>query len=101
MKSVWKLFTISALTLFFAFGLGRTAPAASATKLYTATASACSCCPKTCGGGTFWGCWSSPEHPDNAVTCIYQTSTGAHFNCLSCFRTVAEEPAIPRDASLN
>jgi hypothetical protein len=93
MKSMGKLFTISALTVFFAFGLGRTAPAASSLKLSTGATAACSCCPSTCGGGTYFGCWSSVDHPDNAVTCIYTNSEGKHFNCVSCMRTTTEEPA--------
>lgn len=101
MKSIGKLFTISALTVFFALGLGSTAPAASSMKLYIGATAACSCCPSSCGGGTYFGCWSSINHPDDAVTCIYTDSNGNHFNCLSCFRTAAEAPAVSKDARLN
>lgn len=84
MKPIWKLLAVSALTAFFAVGSGNTASTDSYLRYQVAgPSSLCGCCPQSCGGGTYVGCWSSVNHPDNAVTCIY-ASGSTHFNCLSC-----------------
>lgn len=90
MKRIWKLLAISALVAIFAVGFGSSAPADAYLRFeVVGQAGVCACCPQTCGGGTYFGCWSSVDHPDNAVTCIYQTPAGKHFNCLSCLNSTA------------
>ena len=84
MRPIWKLLAISALVVSFAAGFGRSAPASAYMRFEAVgTSPLCGCCPESCGGGTYFGCWSSVDHPKDAVTCIYQAN-GKHFNCLSC-----------------
>lgn len=101
MKPIWKLVAVSALAVCFAFGFGGSAMADSYMEFRAASAAGhCSCCPSSCGGGTYFGCWNSVDHPSNAVTCIYQGSQG-HFNCLSCMvsATPAQAELFPAESS--
>lgn len=93
MRPVQKLLIVSALAVIIAVGLSGPAPAASALVEVVGAAGVCGCCPATCAGGTYWGCWSSPEHPENGVTCIYLNSQQQHFNCLSCLNTATPATA--------
>jgi hypothetical protein len=58
---------------------------------------ACGCCPATCGGGTFIGCYHTIAMPPNAVTCVYVDANGKAFDCVSCL-LAAKDPEI---AALN
>ncbi|HEX4965753.1 MAG TPA: hypothetical protein VF173_33395 [Thermoanaerobaculia bacterium] len=65
---------------------------------------ACGCCPATCLGGTFIGCYHTIAMPPNAVTCVY-IKDGKAFDCVSCLlasttdTTEAAYNAIFGDAS--
>lgn len=82
-----------ALSLLLILAVVAATPVAHAAAAYTPSGSdtglmavdACGCCPKTCGGGTFIGCYHSISMPPNAVTCSYQDAKGKFFDCVSCF----------------
>ena len=101
MKPVHKLLAVSALAVLFAVGFGGSAPASSYRVEAVGAVSVCACCPATCSGGTYWGCWSSPDHPSEAVTCIYTSPAGKHFNCVSCLNTATPATDKPVAADLN
>ena len=50
----------------------------------------CACCPQTCGGGTFIGCYNTINMPPNAVTCVYSNSGGGP-GCVSCLNAAAAD----------
>ncbi len=50
----------------------------------------CSCCPATCGGGTYYGCYNTVDMPPNAVTCVYKDAAGKLFECVSCLNASAD-----------
>jgi hypothetical protein len=49
----------------------------------------CACCPQTCGGGTFIGCYNTIDMPPNAVTCVYSNSGGGP-GCVSCLNATLD-----------
>jgi len=49
----------------------------------------CACCPQTCGGGTFIGCYNTINMPPNAVTCVYSNSGGGP-GCVSCLNAALD-----------
>lgn len=81
-----------AMSLLLILAVVAATPVAHAAAAYTPSGSdtglmavdACGCCPKTCGGGTFIGCYHSISMPPNAVTCSYQDAKGNFFDCVSC-----------------
>lgn len=63
-----------------------------------AAAGVCACCPATCGGGTFIGCYNTINMPPNAVTCVYADADGNASACLSCINKPAVDIDIKPDA---
>jgi hypothetical protein len=76
-----KSLAISMLLIMAALGVSHAMTAASPVLL---AVDACGCCPKTCLGGTFIGCYHHISMPPNAVTCVYQGADGQPFDCVSC-----------------
>jgi len=94
MKSFLKLFALAALVALCIPGLASAATASEGSAIrFEADAAAwiCSCCPKTCGGGTLFGCYNTTTMPPNAVTCTYKTAGGREFECVSCMAAAATE----------
>jgi len=84
-----KSLAISALLVMAVLGVGHAATAASPALL---AVDACGCCPKTCLGGTFIGCYHTIYMPPNAVTCVYRDANGNAFDCVSCL-LASKDPA--------
>ncbi|MFL6235807.1 MAG: hypothetical protein ACJ76N_21940 [Thermoanaerobaculia bacterium] len=82
-----KSLAISVLLVMAAFAVGHAATAASPALL---AVDACGCCPKTCLGGTFIGCYHTIYMPPNAVTCVYRDAAGNAFDCVSCLLAASD-----------
>jgi len=95
------------MSLLLLLALCATTAVAQAEATYTPSGSdtgflavdACGCCPKTCLGLTFIGCYPHIGMPPNAVTCSYQDATGKFFDCVSCL--LADTTKDTASAALN
>jgi len=94
-SSLPKYFALTVLLVMAAFAAAHAAPVALSHPIFPIDAD-CSCCPQTCGGGTFLGCYDLST-PPGAVTCVYKDAAGNVFDCVSCILDRAD----PTAATLN
>ena len=91
-----KLAVVLALVALATLASGSTAMTATGATFYSAAAGAaggvCGCCPRTCQGGTFIGCYNTIFMPPNAVTCVYMAADGTAFDCVSCINKAVADP---------
>lgn len=95
MKSFRKLFALAALAAIFVPGVTNAATTSGLRFEAVAAAWMCSCCARSCGGNSLYGCYNTTSMPPNAVTCSYKKADGVEFDCMSC--KVAATPATPED----
>ncbi|HEY0556168.1 MAG TPA: hypothetical protein VGG20_18085 [Thermoanaerobaculia bacterium] len=90
-KPGFKFLVTSLFLIVALLGAGQAARAASAPMGLMTAIDVCGCCPVTCGGGTFVGCYNVLGMPPNAVTCVYSNSGGGP-GCVSCLLTAKDDP---------
>ena len=97
-----KLVVVLALVTLATLASTSTAFTSTALVLYEGAAArgVCDCCPATCGGGRFYGCYNTVNMPPDAVTCVYTDAAGNLFSCVSCInRAPVADTDVATDAS--
>lgn len=91
-----KLAVVLVLVALATLASSSTAITATGATFYSAAAGGgvCGCCPATCQGGTFIGCYNTIFMPPNAVTCVYVGADGKAFDCVSCINKAVADTDI-------